>query len=76
MFALLRDKLKSGKTEQAHELKDTQRLKKHLQQVIVARDCAQSSSPGRVAVASCRVLECEACLQVFDQLCSAPLSLQ
>ncbi len=34
MFALLRDKLASGKTEQAHELKDSQRLKKHLQQVL------------------------------------------
>ncbi len=38
MFALLRDKFKSGKTEQAHELKDTQRLKKHLQQVTLASD--------------------------------------
>jgi hypothetical protein len=37
LFALLRDKLKSGKTEQAFELKDTQRLKKHLQQVGHAR---------------------------------------
>jgi hypothetical protein len=34
IFALLRDKLNSGYTEQAFELKDTQRLKKHLQQVV------------------------------------------
>jgi hypothetical protein len=33
VFALLRDKLQSGKVEQTFELKDTQRLKKHLQQV-------------------------------------------
>jgi hypothetical protein len=33
LFVLLRDKLKSGSTEQAFELKDVQRLKKHLQQV-------------------------------------------
>jgi hypothetical protein len=33
LFALLRDRLKSGNTEQVFEMKDTQRLKKHLQQV-------------------------------------------
>ncbi len=43
LFALLRDKLKSGKTEQAFELKDTQRLKKHVQQV--GHACSSKPSP-------------------------------
>lgn len=43
LFALLRDKLKSGKTEQAFELKDTQRLKKHVQQV--GHACSSKLSP-------------------------------
>jgi len=43
LFALLRDKFNSGKTEQAFELKDTQRLKKHLQQVGCA--CSSKLSP-------------------------------
>ena len=33
IFSLLRDKLNSGYNEQVFELKDTQRLKRHLQQV-------------------------------------------
>ena len=75
LFALLRDKLKSGNTEQVFELKDTQRLKKHLQQVFVF------FMPNLV-VARCgclhRILKfsCNACSQVFDQLCANPMALQ
>ena len=75
LFALLRDKFKSGKTEQAFELKDTQRLKKHLQQVRPSYARASNLSPFIVFVL-CDVLKRGAFLQVFNELSATPSALQ
>ena len=71
LLAMLRDKFKSGKTEQALELKDTQRLKKHLQQW----DTLALSSY-RVVFVLFRTLKRGAFVRVFDQRCATPSALQ